>query len=134
MLLLSTCQYIVAGVSVVSSGLPTHRRFHNLGPGHDPSPASVSTDLSQIGFRDRQADAFPGRNEARGANTDVCFVNAAGLTAENVRYGSKADINTVTHLRPLSGAKQTFNVRFSSPTRSCASECPLSGVKRTFPG
>ena len=29
------------------------------------------------------------------------------------------------------GAKQTSNVRFFSPTRSCASECLLSGVKRT---
>ena len=31
--------------------------------------ARESTDLSQIGFRDRQADAFPGRNEARGILT-----------------------------------------------------------------
>ncbi len=32
----------------------------------------------------------------------------------------------------LLGAKRTSNVRFLSPTRSCASECLLSGVKQTF--
>ena len=50
----------------------------------------------------------------------------------NVFYGSKADINSVTHLCPLLGAKQTLDVRFLSPDRSCPSECPLTGVKRTL--
>ena len=31
----------------------------------------------------------------------------------NVRFGSKADIRRDTHLRPLSGVKQTLHVRFS---------------------
>ena len=36
-----------------------------------------------------------------------------------VSYGSKADIPRHSHLRPLSGVKQTSNVRFLSPNRSC---------------
>ncbi len=50
----------------------------------------------------------------------------------NVRFGSKADIPSHSHLRPLSGVKRTPNVCFLSPNRSCASECPLWGVKQTF--
>ncbi len=42
-----------------------------------------------------------------------------------------ADIPRLAHSRPLSGAKQTSNVRFLSPNRSCASECPRVGVKQT---
>ncbi len=30
----------------------------------------------------------------------------------NVRFGSASDINSVTHLRPLLGVKQTLDVRF----------------------
>jgi len=43
----------------------------------------------------------------------------------NVRVGSKADINTVTHLRPLSGVKQTLNVCFQGAMQFSASECLL---------
>ena len=54
----------------------------------------------------------------------------------NVRYGSKADIPRPSHLCPLPGVKRTSNVRFWSPTRSGASECPLwveSGRSRHDP-
>ncbi len=54
------------------------------------------------------------------------------LVSLDFRCGSKADSQRFAHLRLLLGAKRTFNVRFLSPNRSCASECPLSGVKRTF--
>ncbi len=37
----------------------------------------------------------------------------------NVRVGSEADLQRHAHLRPLLGAKQTSNVRFLSPNRSC---------------
>ncbi len=50
----------------------------------------------------------------------------------DVRFGSKADIPRHSHLSPLLGAKRTLDVRILSPSRSCASECLLSGVKRTF--
>ncbi len=42
------------------------------------------------------------------------------LIGLNVRFGSNADINSVTQVRLLSGVKQTPNVRFLSPKRSCA--------------
>ncbi len=45
----------------------------------------------------------------------------------NVRYGSKADINSVTQLRPLSGVKRTLNVRFLSPNRSYADDVRFRG-------
>ncbi len=54
------------------------------------------------------------------------------LVSLDFRCGSFADIKAVAHLRPLSGVKQTSDVRFLSPRRSCASECPLSGVKQTL--
>jgi len=37
------------------------------------------------------------------------------LASRNVRFGSKADIQHHTHLRPLSGLKQTLNVCFQEP-------------------
>ncbi len=53
---------------------------------------------------------------------------ASPLTAStNVRLGSKADIQCHTHLRPLSGAKQTSNVRFLSLKRSCADDVRFRG-------
>ncbi len=42
------------------------------------------------------------------------------LLSFDFRCGSDSDINSRTYLRPLLGAKQTSNVRFLSPKRSCA--------------
>jgi len=43
-------------------------------------------------------------------------------TLSNVRFGSQADSQRHTQLRPLLGVKQKSNVRFLSPKRSCASD------------
>ena len=40
----------------------------------------------------------------------------------NVRCGSIADLQRHSHLRPLSGVKQTSDVRFLSPKRYCADD------------
>ena len=49
------------------------------------------------------------------------------VNTRNVRFGSKADLNSVTQLRLLSGVKQTPNVRFLSPKRSCAANVRFWG-------
>ncbi len=45
----------------------------------------------------------------------------------NVRVGSTTDLQRHAHLRPLSGVKQTSNVRFLSPNRSCADDVRFRG-------
>ena len=54
------------------------------------------------------------------------------MRAYNVSFGSTTDLQRHAQLRPLSGVKQTFNVRFFGPNRFGASGCPLTGVKRTL--
>jgi len=43
------------------------------------------------------------------------------------RFGSKPDLQRHLHFRPLLGVKQTSNVRFLSPRRSCADDVRLRG-------
>ena len=47
------------------------------------------------------------------------------------RFGSEADIPRRVELGLHLGAKRTLDVRFLSPNRSCASECPVPGSKLT---
>ncbi len=43
------------------------------------------------------------------------------------RLGSKTDLQRHAHLRPLTGVKQTSNVRFLSPKRSCRADVCFLG-------
>ncbi len=49
------------------------------------------------------------------------------VTADVRQPFTTADLQRPVHLRPLSGVKQTSNVRFLSPKRSCADDVRLRG-------